>query len=627
MDYANLAAKILQEIGGAKNVQSIAHCATRLRFVLKDESVANTEELKNTPGILGVVQSGGQYQIIIGSEVGKVYAPINEACGQNVSADTADTPKEKQNLLNRFISMISGVFAPVLPAISAAGMLKAVLALLVTFKWVSTTSPSYEIINFMADAAFYFLPFLLANSAAKRFKCNPYLAMMLAGVLLHPTFISLVTAAKEKGDMLHLFGLPVYNATYSSSVIPIILAVWVMSYVERFADKISPKMLKMFLVPLITVMVTGGLALVILGPIGYIVGNWIAAGIIFLEGTVGWLLPIILGAVFPLLVLTGTHYGLVPIGANNILSLGYDSLIGPPNLASNIAQGGAALAVAVKTKKSEIKQLAYTSGVTAVCGITEPALYGINVRFKTPLYAAMAGGAAGGAVIGLFGVRRFATGSPGLMTLPVYIGEKGMSNFIYACLAAVVAFVVAFIVSFVLYKEKKVTEPSETTKTPAAPATVSASVKNTTLCAPVAGEVKALSEVADPTFAQEIMGKGVAIVPSQNQIVSPVKGKVSLVFGTKHAIGLQSEDGAEILIHVGLDTVKLDGKYFKALVEAGQEVEVGTPLLEVDFAQVKAAGFDITTPIIITNTAEYQEVLALTDGQVKAGEVLVKAVK
>lgn len=625
MDYANLAAKILQEIGGAQNVQSIAHCATRLRFVLKDESVANTEELKNTPGILGVVQSGGQYQIIIGSEVGKVYAPINEACGQNASADTADAPKEKQNLLNRFISMISGVFAPVLPAISAAGMLKAVLALLVTFKWVSTTSPSYEIINFMADAAFYFLPFLLANSAAKRFKCNPYLAMMLAGILLHPTFISLVTAAKEKGDMLHLFGIPVYNATYASSVIPIILAVWVMSYVERFADKISPKMLKMFLVPLITVMVTGGLALVILGPIGYIVGNWIATGIIFLEGTVGWLLPIILGAVFPLLVLTGTHYGLVPIGANNIMSLGYDSLIGPPNLASNIAQGGAALAVAVKTKQSEIKQLAYTSGVTAVCGITEPALYGINVRFKTPLYAAMAGGAAGGAVIGLFGVRRFATGSPGLMTLPVYIGEKGMSNFMYACLAAVVAFVVAFIVSFVLYQEKQPTKDVQETATKEAKPEVK--LANATVAAPVAGEVKALSEVNDPTFAQEIMGKGVAIVPSQKQIVSPVKGKVSLVFGTKHAIGLQSEDGAEILIHVGLDTVKLEGKYFNALVETGQAVEVGTPLLEVDFEQVKAAGFDITTPIIVTNTADYQEVLALTDGQVEAGEVLIKAIK
>lgn len=622
MDYANLAAKILEQIGGTNNVQSVAHCATRVRFVLKDESVANTEALKQMQGILGVVQSGGQYQIIIGSEVGKVYAPINEACGQN-SDTTNDGPKEKQNLLNRFISMISGVFAPVLPAISAAGMLKAVLALLVTFKLVDQTSQSYEIINFMADAAFYFLPVLLANSAAKRFKCNPYLAMMLAGILLHPTFISLVTVAKEKGDMLHLFGVPVYNATYSSSVIPIILAVWVMSYVEKFADKISPKMLKMFLVPLITVMVTGALALVILGPIGYIVGNWIASGILFLEGTVGWFLPIVLGAVFPLLVLTGTHYGLVPIGANNVMSLGYDTLIGPPNLASNIAQGGAALAVAVKSKKSEIKQLAYTSGVTAVCGITEPALYGINVRFKTPLYAAMAGGAAGGAIIGIFGVRRFATGSPGLMTLPVYIGEKGMSNFIYACLAALVAFVVAFIVSFILYKEQTpVTQTKETKDDKVTP-----SIQNTTLYAPVAGEVKALSEVNDPTFAQEIMGKGVAIVPSQNQIVSPVKGKVSLVFGTKHAIGLQSDDGAEILIHVGLDTVKLDGKYFNALVEANQEVEVGTPLLEVDFKEVAAAGFDITTPIIITNTAQYQEVLALTDGQVTAGEVLVKAVK
>lgn len=625
MDYANLAARILKEIGGPQNVQSIAHCATRLRFVLKDESVANTEKLKNTSGILGVVQSGGQYQIIIGSEVGKVYDPINKACDQNLGVTTDDTPNEKQNLLNRFISMISGVFAPVLPAISAAGMLKAVLALLVTFKWVSPTSQSYEIINFMADAAFYFLPVLLANSAAKRFKCNSYLAMMLAGILLHPTFISLVTTAKEKGDMLHLFGVPIYNATYSSTVIPIILAVWVMSYVERFAEKISPKMLKMFLVPLITVMVSGSLVLVILGPIGYIVGNWIATGILFLEGTVGWLLPIILGALFPLLVLTGTHYGLVPIGANNVMSLGYDSLVGPPNLASNIAQGGAALAVAIKTKQSEIKQLAYTSGITAVCGITEPALYGINVRFKTPLYAAMVGGAAGGAVIGIFGVRRFATGSPGFMTLPVYIGENGMSNFMYACLAAVVAFVVSFIVSFVLYQEKQLTDDIQ--ELPQKEERQTVSTENATVYAPVSGEVKDLGKVNDPTFAQEIMGKGIAIVPNQSKILSPVKGKVTLVFSTKHAIGLRSEEGTEILIHVGLDTVKLDGKYFNALVETDQEVEVGTPLLEVDFEQVKAAGFDITIPIIVTNTSEYQEVLALTEGQVETGEVLIKAIK
>ena len=625
MDYANLAARILKEIGGPQNVQSIAHCATRLRFVLRDESVANTEKLKNTSGILGVVQSGGQYQIIIGSEVGKVYDPINKACDQNLGVTTDDIPNEKQNLLNRFIGMISGVFAPVLPAISAAGMLKAVLALLVTFKWVSPTSQSYEIINFMADAAFYFLPVLLANSAAKRFKCNSYLAMMLAGILLHPTFISLVTTAKEKGDMLHLFGVPIYNATYSSTVIPIILAVWVMSYVERFAEKISPKMLKMFLVPLITVMVSGSLVLVILGPIGYIVGNWIATGILFLEGTVGWLLPIILGALFPLLVLTGTHYGLVPIGANNVMSLGYDSLVGPPNLASNIAQGGAALAVAIKTKQSEIKQLAYTSGITAVCGITEPALYGINVRFKTPLYAAMVGGAAGGAVIGIFGVRRFATGSPGLMTLPVYIGENGMSNFMYACLAAVVAFVVSFIVSFVLYQEKQLTDDIQ--ELPQKEDRQTVSIENATVYAPVSGEVKDLGKVNDPTFAQEIMGKGIAIVPNQSKIVSPVKGKVTLVFSTKHAIGLRSEEGTEILIHVGLDTVKLDGKYFNALVETDQEVEVGTPLLEVDFEQVKAAGFDITIPIIVTNTSEYQEVLALTEGQVETGEVLIKAIK
>ena len=433
MNYQELSNKIIELVGGKDNIASLAHCATRLRFNLKDESKADTEKLKATSGIMGVVQSGGQYQIIIGSDVAKVYGPIMEACGDNLSND--GEKKEKKGLVSAFLDMISSIFAPVLPAITAAGMLKAVLALLVAFNLVDTASSSYQVINFMGDAAFYFMPMFLTVSATKKFKCNAYLAILIAGILLHPNFVNMVNASKETGEAISLFFIPIYNATYSSSVVPIILSVWVMSHVEKFADKISPKAIKYFTVPLITALITGTLSLAILGPIGYVVGNLIAQGIVLLDQYLGWLLPMVLGAIFPLLVMTGTHYGLIPVGANNIMTVGYDSMIGPGNLASNIAQGGSALGVAFKSKKAEVKELGVSSGITAVCGITEPALYGINMRYKSALLSAIVGGAAGGLFIGIFHVSRFATGSPGLMTLPVYIGgEQPIMNLVYACI-------------------------------------------------------------------------------------------------------------------------------------------------------------------------------------------------
>ncbi len=462
MNYEQLAGEILPLIGGKENIVSLVHCATRLRFNLQDNTKADTQKLKAAKGVLGVVNSGGQFQIIIGNDVSHVYAAVNKLAGLGEKpadaapqTDAKPAKGEKKSLANRFFDTISSIFTPVLPAITAAGMLKAVLSLLVAFHVIDTGSQSYQIINFMADAAFCFLPILLANSCAKKFNCNPYLAIMVGGILLHPKFIALLAASVEAGESLKLFGLPIYNASYSSTVVPIILAVWFMSYVQPISEKISPKMGKYFTVPLITVLVTGVATLMVLGPIGYIIGDGIAQGIRLLESYAGWLVPTLIGGLFPLMVMTGTHYGVVPIGANNVMSLGYDAMIGPGALSSNIAQGGAALAVAVKSKNGELKSLAYSSGLTAVCGITEPALYGVNARFKTPLYAAMAGGASGGLLAGILGVRRFSTGASGLMTLPIYLGENGISNLLFAIIAAATAFVVAFIVSFILYKDRQ----------------------------------------------------------------------------------------------------------------------------------------------------------------------------
>lgn len=634
MNYQELGAKILELIGGKENVAGVTHCATRLRFNLKDETKAQTEVLRNTPGVLGVAINGGQYQVIIGNDVNHVYKPIIGACDLE-SVGKGNGPEEKKSIGTRFIDTITGIFTPILPAITAAGMLKAVLALLVAFKWIDNTDSTYQVISFMADAAFYFLPILLANSAAKKFHCNPYLAMMLGGILLHPNFVNMVAESKETGEAIKLFFIPVYNAGYSSSVIPIILAVWFMSYVEPIADKISPKAIKFFTKPLLTILVAGTVTLWILGPIGYVVASWIASGVNLLNTYVSWLVPLVLGGVFPLLVMTGTHYGIIPIGINNRMTTGYDTIVYPANLASNVAQGAATFAVAVKTKSKEVKSLATSAGITALCGITEPALYGINMRYKTPLISACIGGASGGLYVGLLKVKNYAGGSPGLLTLPGYIGESGFNDLIHACIGAAIAIIVAFVISFILYRDRM--EESQAIAGDVSGDKRDVVVKEAagemagqgtvTIGSPVTGKLVPISEVKDPTFAEEIMGEGAAVIPEDNLFVSPVNGTVQMVFDTRHAVGFVSEEGAEVLIHVGLDTVSLNGKYFEALVKAGDKVKVGTPVLKVDLDGIKKAGYDTVTPVIVTNSKEYKEITAKKEGTVKKSEFIIKAIR
>ena len=619
MNYENLAKEILKNVGGQENVSNLTHCATRLRFNLKDVSKANTETIKKTKGVMGVVDKGGQYQVIIGNDVNHVYKEIMKIA--NIEGNSESKEVDDRKTVAKVIDTITGIFTPILPAITAAGMMKAVLALLTAFKLISTDSQSYQIFNFMADAAFYFLPIFLANSAAKKFKCNPYLAMMLGGILLHPTFVTMVNTAKETGESLAIFGLPITLASYSSSVLPIILGVWFMSYVEPIADKISPKAIKFFTKPLITAVVSGIVILVVIGPIGYIVSDKVGLGIKTLESYASWLVPTLLGGLTPLLVMTGTHYGLIPIGINNRMTMGYDTIIYPGMLASNVSQGGAALAVAIKSKNKEIKQLASSAGITAVCGITEPALYGVNLRFKTPLYASMIGGAAGGLFLGLFRVSNYSGGSPGFLTLPSYIGGETMMNFVYACIGAVISVVVAFVAGLILYKDK--VEAIEDENLEEVAVDKAPLMNKITISSPLKGEVVPLTEVKDETFASEMMGKGIAINPTEGKVVSPINGTVQMIFKTKHAIGLKSEDGAEILIHIGMDTVQLDGKHFTAHVKDGDKVKVGDTLVEFDMDAIKKEGYELVTPVIITNTMDYLEIVPKEIKSVNAGEDII----
>jgi len=620
MNYENLAKSILEKVGGEGNVSNLTHCATRLRFNLKDKTKSNTDGLKNTSGVMGVVDKGGQYQVIIGNEVNNVYKQIVKISNIEVADGKDSEEDDKRKVSAKVIDTITGIFTPILPAITAAGMMKAVLSLLVAFKLITTKSQSYQIINFMADAAFYFLPILLASSAAKKFKTNQYLAMMLGGMLVHPTFVSMVGAAKEAGTGIYLFGLPISLASYSSSVLPIILGVWFMSYVEPIADRVSPSAIKFFTKPLITAMVTGVALLVVIGPIGYIVSDKIGLGIKTLESYAGWLVPTLVGGLTPLLVMTGTHYGLVPIGINNRMTMGYDTIIYPGMLASNVSQGGAALAVAVKSKNKEIKQLASSAGITAVCGITEPALYGVNLKFKTPLYSAMIGGAVGGLFLGLFRVSNYTGGSPGFLTLPSYIGGDSMSNFVYACIGAVISVIVSFIACLILYRDK--VESEEVVNT----VEKKNLVNKITIASPISGEVISLNEVKDETFASEMMGKGIAIRPTEGKVVSPINGVVQTIFKTKHAIGLKSNDGVEILIHVGMDTVQLEGKHFTSYIKDGDEVKVGDTLVEFDMEAIEKEGYELVTPVIVTNTMDYLEVLPMNLDTAKLGDTIISII-
>ena len=619
MNYENLAKEILKNVGGQENVSNLTHCATRLRFNLKDVLKTNTEAMKKTKGVMGVVDKGGQYQVIIGNDVNHVYKEIIKIA--NVEGNSESEEIDDRKTMAKVIDTITGIFTPILPAITAAGMMKAVLAILTAFKLISTDSQSYQVFNFMSDAAFYFLPIFLASSAAKKFKCNAYLAMMLGGMLLHPTFVTMVNSAKETGNLLAVFGLPITLASYSSSVLPIILGVWFMSYVEPIADKISPKSIKFFTKPLITAVVSGIVILVVIGPIGYIVSDKIGLGIKTLESYVSWLVPTLVGGLTPLLVMTGTHYGLVPIGINNRMTMGYDTVIYPGMLASNVSQGGAALAVAIKSKDKEIKQLASSAGITGVCGITEPALYGVNLKFKTPLYASMIGGAIGGLFLGLFRVSNYSGGSPGFLTLPSYIGGESMMNFVYACIGAIISVTVSFVATLILYKDKVEVIEDETLEKVLVDKVQL--MNKITISSPLNGEIINLNEVKDETFASEMMGKGIAINPTEGKVVSPINGTVQMIFKTKHAIGLKSEDGAEILIHIGMDTVQLDGKHFTAHVKDGDKVKVGDVLVEFDMDAIKKEGYELVTPVIITNTIDYLEIIPKEIKSVNAGEDII----
>lgn len=573
---------------------------------------------------VGIAKSGGQFQIIIGNEVPKAYGAIQgKMKGSAVGEKEQKILPKKMKISERIFDFVSAIFTPVLPAIIGAGLVKSVLAVAVLLG-ADTESMTYYFLNFIGDAPLYFLPVMLAFTAAKKLGCNQFLAVSIAGAMLHPNYTALITDAYSI-HFSSFLGIPVTLASYSSSVIPVLLMVFALKYMEAFLEKVLPKMVKFFFKPLLCLIIVAPVTFIVLGPIGFVVGVGISTALNMLNTYAGWLVPTIIGAVYPLMVTTGMHYGLVPFMMQSLAAEGFETIAGPGNLPSNIAQGAASLSVAIKTKKKELKQTAFTTGVTAVLGITEPALFGVTLKYKKVLACVMLGGGIGGFYAGIMGVKCFSFCSPGLLSLVAYIGPDGWLNLIHSCISMIIAFAVTFAAVWLWgYKEEDTddsgTENVQEGKKASAEENV---LPSEGIASPVNGKAVPLSEVPDPTFAEEMLGKGAAVDPSEGRFYAPVSGTISTVFPTKHAIGITGDKGEEILIHVGLDTVQLDGKYFETAVSEGQHVEAGTLLLTCELEKVREAGYKTITPVIVTNPEDYPAVSLARSGEIKAGERLI----
>ncbi|HDK7168044.1 TPA: PTS glucose transporter subunit IIA [Clostridium botulinum] len=621
MDYKKVGLQVLELVGGTKNVNKLTHCATRLRFELNDKSKVQMKKLEKLPGVISVVDKGGQFQVIIGNDVQTSYRAIINETSDLINSPNKQHNKnvEKENIISRFISVISTTFTPMIPAITGAGMIKAVLSILSLTGLLSADSQTYYLLDTIADAAFFFMPILLAYGAAIKFECNPILAITIAGTLLHPNLASLMTSGKA----VYFIGIPVRLTNYAGSVLPIIITVWAMSYIEKFAEKISPSIIKFFTKPLIILLLTAPLALIVIGPFGTYLNDLVAAGAEFINGKASWLIPLLMGAFQPFLVVTGTAWAMTPIATMQLTNNGSEMINGPGMLASNIAQGAATLCVAVKSKNKNLKQLAGSAGTTALLGITEPSLYGVTLKLKKPLIAAMIGGGCAGIYAGLSGLVRYAFVSPGLAALPAFIGKNPM-NIIHALITCLIAFVVTFILTWILGFEDPIDEESIKTSIVNKKETTISDTNIIEIASPLSGELIPLSQVNDDVFSGELLGKGIAILPNNGNVVSPIEGIVSTVLESKHAVALQGDNGVEILIHIGLDTVNLEGKHFKSCVKNGDKVKIGDKLIEFDINEIKKLGYDTVTPVIICNSDKYETIVGEKENEVTFGNSIIK---
>lgn len=619
MDYNLAAKKVIEGLGGRENIVSAAHCATRLRLVIGDNDKCNKEFIENIDGVKGVFFASGQLQVIFGTGVvNKVYAEFIKEAGISEASkeDVKQAASAKTNIFKRIIKSLGDVFVPIIPAIVASGLLMGLLEGLCNAFPEMANSGTYQIIHLFSNAAFVFLPVLIGMSAAQVFGGNKFLGAVIGMIMIHPDLLNAwnVAGAESIPQASVWFGAYSINMVgYQGHVIPVVISVWFMSNLEKRLHKIVPEMIDLFVTPLVTVLVTGYLTLTIFGPVFSLLENYVLNGVQYLIAIPFGIGSFIVGAIYAPTVVAGVHHMYNAIEAGMISSTGANIWM-PIATAANVAQGAAALALALKTRNRKVKSMALPASLSAFLGITEPAIFGVNLRFFKPFIAGCIGGAFGALAASVLNVSATAYGITGVFGL--LITTHCILQYI---IVMAVAFAVAFIVSWILYKDNKeeAATEAETENTPEFVPEAGA------VYSPLKGEAIPLKEVKDETFAGEVLGQGIAVIPEKGVAVSPVNGKVETLFDTKHAIGITADDGTELLIHIGINTVELGGKHYTAFVSEGDEIKIGQKLIEFDIEEIKKAGYDITTPVIVTNSFDYENILPEKKGNVEYGEKIL----
>lgn len=611
MEYKTLAEEILRGVGGKENVNSVVHCATRLRFKLKDTTKADAEGLKKNPGVIMVVESGGQFQVVIGNHVGAVYEALVKSSSLSESGD--EDSGDKGSLFARTIDVISGIFTPFIGIMAASGILKGFLALSLACGWLVPESGTYKVWFAASDAMFYFFPLVIGFTAGKKFGGNPFVTMMIGGAMVHPLMIAAFDAQQASTQNEHFFGIPLVFINYASSVIPVILAAWASSWLEKRAMKILPGALRNFITPLICLMVIVPLTFLVIGPVATWASQQLANGYQFVYHVSPMVAGAFMGALWQVCVIFGLHWGLVPLMINNFSILGHDTML-PLLLPAVMGQVGAVIGVMLRAKDARTKALAGSAISAGIFGITEPAVYGITLPRRRPFIFGCAGGALGSAILGYFQTTAYSFGFASIFTFTQVIPPTGFDQTVIAAIAGTLVAVCFAALATYFFGMKDELARQEIDSKVLADA-VQAPRGKTLIISPLSGACVALEEVKDPTFASGLLGKGVAVIPTIGRVVSPVNGTIASLFKTHHAIGIESDEGAEILIHVGIDTVKLDGKFFTPHVAVDAVVKQGDLLLEFDMQGITDAGYDLTTPVLITNSDDYLDVIPASVGE------------
>lgn len=615
-NYEKLAKEIVSLIGGKDNVKSLTHCATRLRFVLKDQSLAKDEKIQKLDGVITVAKGGGQYQVVVGTKVNDVNDEILKLIGENT---VEDQDEKKMSFFNRYVDLISKLFQPILGVLCAAGMLKGLNSLFCVFGFYGDTSGTYLFLNAFGDAMFRFLPILLGYTAAKKFKLNPFVGMIIGAVLCYPTIqltelagageplISLFSGtAYEMNAYASLFGVPIFAMDYMGSVVPVVIIVYFASIVDRFLNKHIPDVLRFSVVPMLTLFISLFMGLVVIGPCTTILMNAVTAGMQALYHVNTIVYGFIYGATTYLLIIFGLHWGLIALWVSNISTLGYDNLV-VMAITNVFTAFAASAAIMMKSKEKKMKETAASSMLSAFCGITEPTLYGVLLPLKKPLITCSIANAVAGAIMGGAGVKEYVIGGWGIFEFPSFINPANgdTSSMIWTIVACVVGMILSFILTFVIYRDESSSGKERT------------EIINE-VCSPVKGEIMPLEQVDDSAFSSGGLGAGVAVIPEDGKIYAPMDGIIKTMFSTKHAVGILGANNVELLMHIGIDTVKLNGKYFAVHVKQGDKIKKGDLLLEVDLNGLKEEGYDTTTPIMITNSEDFLDVVATEEKKVNA---------